>query len=147
MKTSRKPVKAIILAAGYATRLYPLTLNIPKPLLKIRPDKTVLDFIVDELENSALIEEIIVVTNHKFYADFLRWAKKRKLGRRLSILDDGTLSNADRLGAIGDIYFVVTKKKISSDFVVIGGTTFLTAVSVIFSSCLEMQPCFFNRGV
>lgn len=114
-------IKAVVLAAGYATRLYPLTLNIPKPLLKIKRDKSVIDFIVDELEPSPWIDEVIVVTNHKFTPDFSLWARKRKYGSKIVVLDDGTRSNDDRLGAIGDIYFAVKKKKIDSDLLVIGG--------------------------
>ncbi len=117
----RKNTKAIVLAAGYATRLYPLTLNIPKPLLKITRSKTVLDFIIDDLQASGLVEEAIIVTNNKFYRDFLRWSKTRSKKIRVSVVNDGTSSNEDRLGAIGDIYFAVKKKKISGDIIVIGG--------------------------
>ena len=117
----RKHIKAIILAAGYATRLYPLTLNIPKPLLKITRSKTVVDFIVDDLMASGLVEEAIVVTNNKFYGDFLRWSKTRAKNILVSVVNDGTTSNEDRLGAIGDIYFAVKKKNISGDTIVIGG--------------------------
>jgi len=117
----RKDTKAIILAAGYATRLYPLTLNIPKPLLKITRSKTVVDFIVDDLQASGLVEEAIIVTNNKFYGDFLRWSKTRSKKILVSVVNDGTTSNEDRLGAIGDIYFAVKKKNISGDTIVIGG--------------------------
>lgn len=114
-------LKAIVLAAGYATRLYPLTLNIPKPLLYISRDKTVIDFIVDELQDVSFLDEIIVVTNHKFYGTFLDWSQQRRNKTRLTVLDDGTRSNDDRLGAVGDIYFAVKKKKVDSDFIVFGG--------------------------
>ena len=117
---SKRKVKAVILAAGYATRLYPLTLNIPKPLLKITSSKAVIDFIVDDLVNSGLPEEIIVVTNHKFYADFCNWARARR-ETRISVLDDGTRSNDDRLGAVGDIFYAVKKKAIQDDLIVVGG--------------------------
>jgi glucose-1-phosphate thymidylyltransferase len=112
---------AIILAAGYATRLYPLTLNIPKPLLRVTKDRTVLDFIVDDLERAGDFDEITVVTNHKFYADFCAWAKRRRATCPLAVLDDGTRTNDDRLGAVGDIFYAVEKKGIASDVVVIGG--------------------------
>jgi glucose-1-phosphate thymidylyltransferase len=116
-----KRLKALILAAGYATRLYPLTLNIPKPLLKITGKKAVIDFIVDDLITSARLDEIMVVTNHKFYADFSAWAKKGRRHVAITVVDDGTRSNEDRLGAIGDIYYTVRKKKITDDCIVIGG--------------------------
>jgi glucose-1-phosphate thymidylyltransferase len=117
----RAKVQAIILAAGYATRLYPLTLNIPKPLLRITSQKTVIDFIVDDLEATRLVDEVIVVTNHKFYSDFLGWAKKRQSKICVTVLDDRTNTNDDRLGAVGDIYYAVSKRKISGNFIVVAG--------------------------
>ncbi len=122
-RSLQKPhnLKVVILAAGYATRLYPLTLNIPKPLLKVKGNKAVVDFIVDDLQKCRLIDEIIVVTNHKFYHHFRAWAKKRVSRLKLIVLDDETLSNEDRLGAVGDIYFAVKKRKIASDLLVVGG--------------------------
>ncbi len=114
-------LEAIILAAGYATRLYPLTLGIPKPLLRITRDKTVIDLIVDGLVSTGIVRRITVVTNHKFSGDFNAWARRHPHGRLIHIEDDGTLSNEDRLGAIGDIHYVVTKNKIKDDVVVVGG--------------------------
>ncbi|MFB3919095.1 nucleotidyltransferase family protein [Candidatus Velamenicoccus archaeovorus] len=114
-------LEAIILAAGYATRLYPLTLGIPKPLLRITSDKTVIDLIVDGLVSAGIVRRITVVTNHKFSGDFNAWARRHPHGRLIRIEDDGTLSNEDRLGAIGDIHYVVTKKKIKDDVLVVGG--------------------------
>lgn len=114
-------MKAIILAAGYATRLYPLTLNIPKPLLRVTPEKAVIDFIVEDLAGVKGLDEISVVTNHKFYPDFIRWSSGRKQPCSLDVLDDGTISNHDRLGAVGDIVYAVKKKKLDSDIVVVGG--------------------------
>ncbi|HQP91078.1 MAG TPA: nucleotidyltransferase family protein [Candidatus Omnitrophota bacterium] len=116
----KRKAKALILAAGYATRLYPLTLNIPKPLLKITNTRTVIDFIVDDLLHSGLTNEIIVVTNHKFYGDFCKWKKERSKDN-ISVLDDGTLSNDDRLGAVGDINYAVKKRTIKDDLIVVGG--------------------------
>ncbi len=119
-------LKAVILAAGYATRLYPLTLNIPKPLLKVTGDKAVIDFIVDDLERSGKVDEVCVVTNAKFYGDFRRWAERRRSGARsaravLTVLNDGTTSNADRLGAVGDMHYAIRRRGISGDCVVVGG--------------------------
>ena len=88
-------MKAIILAAGYATRLYPLTENFPKPLLEVG-GKPILDWLISDLSLS--IDEFIVVTNHKFANQFRAWA-----GERMRVIDDGTESNETRLGAVKDI--------------------------------------------
>ncbi len=124
---SPNSVKALILAAGYATRLYPLTKNFPKPLLEVGP-KTILDYLVDQLREIPEIEECYLVTNHRFTGHFEDWARKRMeearrevkahKGIRLDILDDGTSSNEDRLGAVGDIRFVIQERGISEDLLV-----------------------------
>ena len=144
---TQKPVKAVILAAGYATRLYPLTLNIPKPLLKVTKDKAVIDFIVEDLAASGRVEEIIVVTNQKFYSQFLQWSRRANKGVRLSVVNDGTTSNEDRLGAIGDIHFAVRKKKIASDFVVVGGDNLFDKVFKKFLAFAAGHRPFASLGV
>ena len=93
-------MKCIILAAGYATRLYPLTENFPKPLLPVG-GKPILDWLIDDLKNEA--DEFIVVTNHKFADVFHKWAMEKDYIR---ILDDGTETNETRLGAVKDIELV-----------------------------------------
>ena len=91
-------MKCLILAAGYATRLYPLTENFPKPLLKVG-DKTILDWLVDDV--SPAIDEFIVVSNHKFAHHFEAWAKTKM--QKITVVDDGTSTNETRLGAVRDI--------------------------------------------
>ncbi len=110
----------LILAAGYATRLYPLTKNTPKPLLKVG-DKTIVEHILSKLGTVKNLDQAYVVTNDKFYPSFNTWAKTAKTPFKLKILNDGTTSNEDRLGAIGDIHFVVGKEKINDDILVIAG--------------------------
>ena len=96
-------MKAIILAAGYATRLYPLTENFPKPLLPVG-GKPILDWLVEDV--SSEIDEFIVVTNHKFAEHFNRWAEGR--GENIRVIDDGTTTNEGRLGAVKDIQLAVS---------------------------------------
>ena len=91
-------MKCLILAAGYATRLYPLTENFPKPLLKVG-EKAILDWLVDDVAEE--IEEFIVVSNHKFVGHFDAWAKTKP--QKVTVIDDGTSSNETRLGAVRDI--------------------------------------------
>ncbi len=113
-------MKALVLAAGYATRLYPLTKEYPKPLLKVG-NKHIIDYIIEKLDKVEDIDEILVVTNGKFIPHFRRWAKKLKIRKRVSLVDDLTTSLADRRGAIGDMHFAINKKKIKDDLVVVGG--------------------------
>jgi glucose-1-phosphate thymidylyltransferase len=93
-------VKALVLAAGYATRLRPLTDTIPKPLLPIG-GKPMVDWILESLAETS-VDEVHLVTNARFAADFEQWAT----GKDVHVHNDGTTSNEDRLGAIGDIAFV-----------------------------------------
>lgn len=113
-------MKVLILAAGYATRLYPLTENTPKPLLKVG-NKKILEHIFAKLESVEDVNEVYIVTNDKFYPTFMTWAANFRTPFNIKILNDGTKSNEDRLGAIGDIHFTVQKEKINDDLLVIAG--------------------------
>ena len=118
-------MKCILLAAGYATRLYPLTKDKPKALLKLG-EKTILDIVVDKIEKIKEIDEIYIVTNHKFYKNFLEWAKEYKGEQRVTVLDDFTTDNANRLGAIGDIDFVLRNAQIDDDIFVLASDNAFT---------------------
>jgi glucose-1-phosphate thymidylyltransferase len=113
-------MKALILAAGYATRLYPLTKKYPKPLLEVK-GRPIIDYIIDKLEKVSGINEIYIVTNSKFIGKFRKWAKIVKSSKKITLVDDLTKNNPDRLGAIGDINFTIKKKKIQEDLLVVGG--------------------------
>ena len=104
-------MNVLILAAGYATRLYPLTLNKAKPLLTVG-SKPIIEWLVDNLAGIPALETIYIVTNDKFLADFQAWSQayhKRHPEFRFKIVNDGSTSDGDKLGAIGDIDFVVTQ--------------------------------------
>ena len=118
-------MKAIILVAGYATRLYPLTLNRPKALLDIG-GKPIIDYIVDQINTIDAVDEIYVVSNHKFADQFYQWAESRKKGIVITVIDDGTTSEENRRGAIGDILYTIEQKSINDELMVIAGDTFFT---------------------
>ncbi|RKY31984.1 MAG: nucleotidyltransferase family protein [Candidatus Omnitrophota bacterium] len=113
-------MKALILAAGYAKRLYPLTKDFPKPLLRVAK-KPIINYITEELERISTVSEIIVITNSKFLPHFKKWKKHFHFSKPVTLIDDLTRSNSTRRGAIGDMAFAIKKKKICHDLLVIGG--------------------------
>ena len=116
---------ALILVAGYATRLYPLTMNMPKALLPIN-NKPIIDYIVDQIETIDEVNEIIVISNHKFADNFYKWAEETKFTKKLSVIDDGTSTEETRRGAIGDILYAIDQKNIDDEILVIAGDNFFT---------------------
>ena len=122
-------MKCLILAAGYATRLYPLTENFPKPLLKVG-DRTILDWLVDDIDTSGVVDEFVVISNHRFAHHFEAWADGK--AQRITVIDDGTETNETRLGAVRDIELAIRKIEDSAkvadnpfDYLVIAGDNVL----------------------
>lgn len=116
-------MKVLILAAGYGTRLYPLTKKYPKALLPVAR-RPLIDYIIDKLSGIKSINEVIVVTNAKFCLNFTAWARRvraKGMKFRLKILNDGTRTEKTRLGAIGDIHFALGSENIREDTLIIGG--------------------------
>lgn len=116
-------MKCIILCAGYATRLYPLTLNKSKPLLEIK-GKPIINYLVDNAFSVLDIDEIFIVTNNKFYNDFESWKMKYYADKNISVINDNTISNEDRLGGIGDLNKVLVDKNIDGDFLLLLGDNY-----------------------
>ena len=112
----------LILAAGYATRLYPLTENFPKPLLKVG-EKTILDHLTDDISLGGVVTEFVVISNHKFARHFEEWAKTKDY--KITVVDDGTETNETRLGAVMDIKFAMDKLNIKDDVLIIAGDNVL----------------------
>ncbi len=118
-------MKCLILAAGYATRLYPLTENFPKPLLKVG-DKSILDWLVDDISGAGLVDGFVVISNHKFADHFREWAAGRPASSAsVTVVDDGTSTNETRLGAVRDIQFAVDSLGLDDDMLVIAGDNIL----------------------
>lgn len=115
-------MKCLILAAGYATRLYPLTENFPKPLLEVG-GKTILDWLVDDIHTCGLVDEYVVISNHKYAHHFEKWAAGKTM--KVTVVDDGTDSNETRLGAVRDIQFAVDMLGLDEDMLVIAGDNVL----------------------
>lgn len=115
-------MKCLILAAGYATRLYPLTENFPKPLL-IVGEKPILDWLIDDLDTASCIDEYIVISNHRYAPHFQRWAAEKP--KKITVIDDGTSTNETRLGAVKDIQFAIDQLALDDDLLVIAGDNVL----------------------
>src|SRR3989338_8107478 len=111
---------AIILAAGYATRLYPLTENTPKPLLNVA-GKPIIEHIIHKLGQISSIKKIYIVTNDKFENDFKEWLSNFDAETPIEIINDNTKSNEDRLGALGDINYTINTKDIDDDIIIVAG--------------------------
>ena len=126
------PVKVIILAAGYATRLYPLTLTQPKPLLEVG-GRPMIDYVLDNLAPMGGLDHVFVVTNAKFADHFARWARQYKATKTpldFTIVNDGSTDDTNKLGAIGDLNLVLTRERVEDDIVVV-------AADNLFSQSLE----------
>lgn len=118
-------MNVLILAAGYATRLYPLTLTKAKPLLEVA-GKPMLEWVIDNLAPVPDIDTIFIVTNNKFAKDFQAWAdgyRLRNPKRQFKIINDGSTDDSDKLGAIGDINFVLSRETAAAhdDLIVVAG--------------------------
>ncbi len=130
-------MKCVILAAGYATRLYPLTENFPKPMLAVG-EKTILDWLLDDIETSGEVDEYIVISNHKFARHFEAWAKTKPY--KITVVDDGTETNETRLGAVCDIEYTIRKQRLDDDLLVIAGDNVLDfSLTKFISYCKEKQ--------
>ena len=131
-------MKAVVLAAGYATRLYPLTLDRPKALLSVG-GRPMLDRLLEQLEGVDGLDEVYVVTNSKFAGAFRDWAAGRS-GLPVRIVDDGTVDEESRLGAIGDLELTIREAGLDDDLLVLAGDN-------LFSESIGPFPAFaLGRG-
>lgn len=138
-------MNALILAAGYATRLYPLTLNKAKPLLEVA-GKPLIEWLADNLANIPQLKTIYVVTNDKFASDFQAWADSYKDRQnpnlQIKIINDGSRSDDDKLGAIGDINLVLTREDNlkKSDLLVVAGDNLFNEPLAKFVEAAKNAP-------
>ena len=115
-------MKCLILAAGYATRLRPLTDNFPKPLLEVG-GKPILDWLVEDIASTGKVDGFVVISNHRFAPIFEKWASGRP--EDITVVDDGTSTNETRLGAVKDIQFAVDTLFLDDDLLIVAGDNLL----------------------
>jgi len=113
-------VNAVLLAAGYGTRLYPITRDTPKPLLEVG-GRTMADHLLQELKTVSEIDGVYIVTNEKFHDDFVEWVDPGNWPWPVTVVNDGTTQDGNRLGAIGDIKFTINEAEIEEDLLVLAG--------------------------
>lgn len=113
-------MKCIILCAGYATRLYPLTQNQPKALLTVG-ENTILGHIIEKVKPLEEVDEVFIVTNDRFLGNFKSWLKTYKPKKVVELVSNGTKTNEERLGAVGDMYLTMQRKNIKEDILLIAG--------------------------
>ncbi|MBQ9142820.1 MAG: nucleotidyltransferase family protein [Lachnospiraceae bacterium] len=117
-------MKCVVLAAGYATRLYPLTENFPKPLLTVG-EKPILNWLLDDIDALPEITGHVVISNHKFIEHFESWKERQNYQHPIELLDDGSVDNEHRLGAVKDIQFAIDSLGLQEDLLVIAGDNVL----------------------
>lgn len=132
-------MKLVILAAGEASQLYPLTLTVPKPLLEVA-GRTMIDRVLDCFSSIEQIDEILVVSDAKCFDQFEAWATARRSEpkRPITVINDGVTDQTAPLGAIGDLGFVVKRRELDDDLIVVGGDNlFSQALNGFGELCLE----------
>ncbi len=117
-------MRCVVLCAGFATRLRPLTLDRPKHLLPVA-GRPMLDHLLDRLAASGIASGVLI-TNHRFISDFETWARERPHRLRLELIDDRTETNESRLGSIGDLHFALEHADVREDFIVVNGDNLFT---------------------
>jgi glucose-1-phosphate thymidylyltransferase len=134
-------MNALILAAGYATRLYPLTLHKAKPLLEVA-GKPMIQWVLDNLAPVPDLKTVYVVTNNKFVKDFQEWAasySRQHPGLALKVIDDGSTDDSDKLGAIGDINLVLMREEelAKDDLIIVAGDNLFSEPLVDFAKSAQ----------
>jgi glucose-1-phosphate thymidylyltransferase len=134
-------MKIVILAAGYATRLYPLTLTCPKPLLDVA-GKPMIDHVLDNLAPISGIDRVCIVTNAKFAGPFQQWADRYRSPKAkfdFTVINDGSTDDSNKLGAIGDLHLVLTREKIDDDIIVVAGDNLFSEPLQAFGAFCRKQ--------
>lgn len=136
-------MKALILAAGYGTRLYPITNHKAKSLLTIR-GKPIIEYIIAKIELLKDVDEILIVTNHRYIKEFERWLQNYPSVLPMRLIDDGTVNGQDKLGPVGDIAFAIKEANIKEDLLVIGGDNmFSFSLDKFIESAKNSSSCNF----
>jgi glucose-1-phosphate thymidylyltransferase len=116
-------MKALILAAGYGTRLYPYIKNYPKPFLEIN-QKPIIEYLLDKLIGLSGLSEVVIVTNDRFFGHFKKWRDGLETKLKIKIINDLSRSPEEKLGAVKDMHLVFKKEGFDDDYLILGGDNF-----------------------
>lgn len=133
-------MKCIFLVAGYATRLFPLTKNTPKALLEIG-GHPILDYILHQVNMIEDVDEIITVSNDKFFPHFNEWAKTADTKKKITVINDNTTDDSNKLGAVGDVQFCIESCNINDDLMVLAGDNLFTFLLNDFYTFFRKTDC------
>ena len=134
-------MKALILAAGYGKRFYPITNHKPKALLTIR-SKPIVEYIISKIEKIKEVEEIIIVTNHHYMKEFQHWLENYPAILPIRLIDDGSVNGCDKRGSVGDMAFAIKQSKIKDDLLVVGGDNlFSFSLNNFIESARNLHNC------
>ena len=135
-------MKLIILAAGYATRLYPLTINQPKPLLKVS-ERPMIEHVIDHLKDVPELTGVIIISNEKFHGHFEKWASDYQISGQnipITVVNDKSTDENNRLGAIGDMVFAMNDQSVDEDVIVVAGDNlFSQSIKAFGEFCMEKK--------
>ena len=113
-------MNVVILAAGYAVRLEPLTLTTPKPLLEVG-GKRIMDRLMDKISVLSDVTSVTVISNAKFFDKFVAWKAGSGYKAKIALVNDGSTANDNRLGAIRDLMLATDSVGAREDLLVIAG--------------------------
>ena len=139
-------MKVVLLCAGFATRLYPLTLNKPKPLLPVA-GKPIIEYFLEDIKRIKKVDTVYIVTNNKFADTFARWKDTFQFSLPIIIINDHTMSNDDRLGAIGDLRYTIQQGHIDDDVLVVAGDNLFDLDIVDFYTFAEHKKPYASIAV
>jgi glucose-1-phosphate thymidylyltransferase len=137
-------MNVILLCAGFATRMYPLTKDFPKPLLAVA-GKPVIDYLMEQVIDLPEITSIYLVTNHRFFQHFDKWAQqwRQRLQAReilLQVYNDGATTNDNRWGAVGDLHYVMQRIDAPGPIIVSAGDNiYRFAINPLWKRFLESR--------
>ena len=126
-------MNCLLLAGGFATRMYPLTKNMPKALLELK-NKTILSYIVEDLCSTSYIQNIYLVVNHRFFQIFYDWLQSTEFRERVILVDNGATCAEESRGAALNILKAIETYNFTNELLIMGADNLLFFPISVFLS-------------